>query len=80
MFIYIWGMIKVKIQKLSGDNLRNDIAKITAREIEKDYRSVICDIHPKKISYLIITVKKKIIELKKGKFCCPEFSKTIKIK
>ena len=74
------GMIKVKIQKLSGDILSNDIAKDLARKVQNDFKSHVCDIHPKRISYLIVTVRKSGMKLRKGSFCCPDFKKTIKIR
>ncbi len=73
-------MIKVKLQKLSGDNISNAMAEDFAREVQKDFKNHVCDIHPKRISYLIVTVRKSGIKLKKGSFCCPEFKKTIQIK
>lgn len=73
-------MIKVKIQKLSGDELSNDIAKDFCNKIQKDFKDVVCNLHPKKTSYLIVVVKKSEIKLKKGSFCCPKFKGRIKIK
>lgn len=71
-------MIKVKIQKLSGSDIKNDVAKDIGREIEKDYKNLICNVHPKETSYIILMVRG--MKLRKGSFCCPEFKKTIKIK
>ena len=73
-------MIKIKIQKLSGDQTRNNIAKLLAKEMNKEYKNFICDIHSKKTSYIIIVVKKTGMRLKKGSFCCPEFKKEVKVR
>lgn len=79
MIVYL-GMIKIKIQKLSGSDISNDIAKDVAKKMTRDYKNIICDIHPEKTSYIILVVKKSGIKLKKGSFCCPEFKNKIKIR
>ena len=73
-------MIKVTIQKLSGDILSNDIAKDFAKKLQKEFKSCVCDFHPQRTFYLVVVVKKSGMKLKKGSFCCPDFKKTIKIK
>ena len=71
-------MIKVKLQRLPGSDIKNNVAKDIAREIEKDYKNVICNAHPKKTSYIILIVRR--MKLRKGSFCCSEFKKKVKVK
>ena len=73
-------MIKIKIRKIQADDITYSMAKDTARIIENDHKKTICNIHPNKTSYLILTIRGTKTKLSSGSFCCPEFKKTIKIK
>jgi len=73
-------MIKIKIRKIQADDIAYSMAKDTARIIEKDHKKAICNIHPNKISYLILTVRGTRTNLSKGSFCCPKFNNEVKIK
>jgi len=71
-------MIKVKIRKIQADDVVYMVAKELAKEIEKDHKNATCKIHPKRTSYIILTIRGTKTKLSKGSFCCREFSKKVK--
>lgn len=73
-------MIRVKIRKIQADYFAYNAAKTLAKTMEENHRKDICDLHPNKMSYMIITVRGTGMKLSKGSFCCREFSDKIKIK